>query len=316
MGQSLTQDSVKTAATSVDVPDQVLTMEDVGIRNVPINTTSINLTELNDEVKRSPKNKSKFECSYCDSLFRKERNLILHIREDHDDEDLDDKSIKFDIEVTRPKKNLNECPECGIDYHIESELKRHMDLRHSDPSHLVTSEGDEKNKEETSSDDIERLLAQDEDSSETGIDALIEEIDSLEEIVINVSGADIDSHPDKGVSLPKEDDIDQSDKDVEKSQNELNLGNLGQGVLDNEKVVAHDDGNSLDESEKIEKEDDAGKTNGKGDDESSSHQEDNFSHGDEEPMELVGEEMVLDDDAFNLLESAMQATMSTPDDSD
>merc|ERR1712179_778785 len=92
--------------------------------------------------------------------------------------------------------------------------------------------------------------------------------------------------------------------------------NLGQGVLDNEKAVAHDDGNSLDESENVEKENDAGKTNGKGDDESSSHQEDNeFSHGDEETMELVGEEMVVDD-AFNLLENAMQATMSTPDDSD
>merc|ERR1711936_314295 len=242
MGQSLTQDSVKTAATSVDVPDQVLTMEDVGIRNVPINTTSINLTELNDEVKRSPKNKSKFECSYCDSLFRKERNLILHIREDHDDEDLDDKSIKFDIEVTRPKKNLNECPECGIDYHIESELKRHMDLRHSDPSHLVTSEGDEKKKGETSSDDIEQLLAQDEDSSETGIDALIEEIDFLDDIVVKASGEDIggnDNHPDKGGSLPKEDDVDQSIKDVEKNQNEPNLENFGQGVLDKETAVAH-----------------------------------------------------------------------------
>jgi len=266
----------------VDVTDQVLTMEEVGIRNVPTNnTSSINETELN-EGKRRPfrsvetgcedqnaavkekKIKSKFECSYCDSLFRKERNLLLHIREDHDDEDLDDESVKFDIEVTRPKKNLNECPECGIDYHIESELKRHMDLRHSDPSHLVTSEGDEKKKGETSSDDIEQLLAQDEDSSETGIDALIEEIDFLDDIVVKASGEDIggnDNHPDKGGSLPKEDDVDQSIKDVEKNQNEPNLENFGQGVLDKETAVAHDD-KSLDESENIEMVDDAGKIKG------------------------------------------------------
>ena len=32
-------------------------------------------------------NKYKYECNYCDRTFKRERNLALHIREDHGGED-------------------------------------------------------------------------------------------------------------------------------------------------------------------------------------------------------------------------------------
>merc|ERR1719347_2101311 len=177
---------------SVNVQDPVLSMEERVDDVNNIVTMKQQQTEPKDGMMKDDKTKSKFECNYCDSIFRKERNLKLHIREDHDDEDLDDKSIKFDIEVTRQKRNLNECPECGIDYHIESELERHMNLRHSGPSPLPTSasEGDGENREETSSDDVERLLAQDDDTSGNGLMAeLDEEIGFLDDIII-ASGMD------------------------------------------------------------------------------------------------------------------------------
>ena len=288
---------------SVNVQDPVPSMEERGddVNNI----VPMKQIEPKDLMKKDDKTKSKFECNYCDSIFRKERNLKLHIREDHDDEDLDDKSIKFDIEITRQKRNLNECPECGIDYHIESELERHMNLRHSGPRPLPTSEGDGGNREEEArSDDVERLLTQDDDTSGSGLMAeLVEEIGFLDEI-ITASGMEEEGEKVNlgEVSLPAE----VKDKDVEKSLDEPPCNNLDQGVLEKEKSLGD---KSLEEQENYENEMNENLSN-------QEEVENEIFPGDESTIELEGGTITMDDDAFNLLESAMEVTMATPDDSD
>jgi len=69
---------------------------------------------------------------------------------------LGDVSVKFDINVKKKQKSENECNVCGLDYHIESELKRHMALRHAqetstakhDGEHLLDEEFDKLNNSE------------------------------------------------------------------------------------------------------------------------------------------------------------------------
>ena len=364
---------------SVNVQDPVPSMEERGddVNNI----VPMKQIEPKDLMKKDDKTKSKFECNYCDSIFRKERNLKLHIREDHDDDDLDDKSIKFDIEVTRQKRNLNECPECGIDYHIESELERHMNLRHSGPRPLPTSEGDGGNREEEArSDDVERLLTQDDDTSGSGLMAeLVEEIGFLDEIITasgmeeegekvnlgevslpaEVKDKDVEKNPDESpcndldqgvlekekslgektleeqenhekedVSCKTNDDITNAsgmdeggekvnlgevslpaevkDKDVEKSLDEPPCNNLDQGILEKEKSLGD---KSLEEQENYENEMNENLSN-------QEEVENEIFPGDESTIELEGGTITMDDDAFNLLESAMEVTMATPDDSD
>jgi len=258
------------------------------------------------------KSKAKFECNYCDNTFKKERNLNLHIREDHEDEDLDDESVKFDIKVPKVKKNSYECPECGIDYHIESELKRHMDLRHTTEQNTVD---DGSNNEELSLE--EKLLAQDDDGESSSV---AEEMGSLDEVVADSSVVENQEVELDGQSLSMEDidfDLDQlnqssendtSDNFVENSevQDEIVIESSveEQPVVfqesESEEFVfsEHETDAQLNESVEVEL------------------PVDNVTPEESMEFELDGESIVMDDAAFDMLESAMQMTMSTPDDSD
>jgi len=306
-----------------------------------------------DELLKADKSKTKFECSYCDSTFRKEHNLVLHIREDHDDEDLDDESIKFDIDIVRPKKNLNECPECGLDYHIESELKRHMELRHSDLTSVSEAVFDELKEAEQTSDTTEQLLAQEDSGAEN--DVFSEKV-SLDEVSSGSSGLEVKGDEieldGEALSIEVMDfDIDQYVVEEEKNPSESQVvpvcevvkkvsdGNgfeeYGNPPLetasgeDDQPQVATSKKQPAVEEPAVEEpaveepavEEPAVEEPAAEEPVAEEHAVeepagDEFAVVDEDTTELDGESIVMDDDAFSLLESAMQMTMSIPDDSD
>jgi len=255
------------------------------------------------------KSKAKFECNYCDNTFKKERNLNSHIREDHEDEDLDDESVKFDIKVSKVKKNLNECPECGIDYHIESELKRHMELRHSPPEQTLV--GDGPNNEELSLE--EKLLAQDDE----GESPSVAEMGSLDEVVADSSVAENQEVELDGQSLSMEDidfDLDQLDQSFENETLDVAVTEEIAKESAEEQPVEESVLQESESEEFVFSEQEA-------DDQLNESVEVELPADDVPPeesmeFELDGESIVMDDAAFDMLENAMQMTMSTPDDSD
>jgi len=191
--------------------------------------------------------------------------------------------------------NLSECTVCGIDYHIESELKRHMELRHSV---LDSIDKDvEVNKDEMSLE--EKLLAHDDDS-----EFVAPETGSLDEFVMDSSqvegGVEVELD---GNSLSMEDidfDIDQSNEGAEKEQSDEPTGYVEEAAeesIEFEFPVAEAVNDDVSAEVGI--------------------PVDLPEHGStEESLEFDGESIVMDDAAFDLLENAMQMTMSTPDSDD
>jgi len=253
------------------------------------------IESIEEETTEEEKSKEKFECNYCDNTFKKQRNLSMHIREDHDDEDLDDESVKFDIKLAKVQKASNECPECGIDYHIESELKRHMALRHS-----INNEIDVSN-EETSLE--EELLTQDNDEPTMSLDEVLDasgkaeaaneqEISEVEldgqSVSIEDINFDFNASSENNSSFAEE-----HAEEPEDAQDESENGSLF-NFEDNstEDIEEHPESVEVELSS------------------------DNVIADNNMEFEVDGESIVMDDADFDMLENAMQMTMSTPDDSD
>jgi len=253
--------------------------------------------EDEDEIElQKEKNKTKYECNYCDSTFKKERNLALHIRDDHGGENGDHDS-KDGGEHNSPVTNLNSVAE--------------EDLA----------------KEKSPGED---LLAEEGDAPVT--EAKVQIMGTLDEVVIDASDMDMEGIEFEldGNSLPMETidfDIDQSTNDTEEKQKELSPSETMENQADDGETeeldheISPPTDSGITEATEFEN---AGSTDLGNTGSTITENEDLVDEGlpetvtdnGEESLDFDGDSIVMDDDAFNLLESAMQMTMSTPDDSD
>ena len=249
-----------------------------------------------DEIElQKEKNKTMYECNYCDRTFKRERNLALHIRDDHGGEDKieDNESIEHG-ECNSPVTNINAVTQ-----------EEQLDKEISPGEDLLAEEGDAPVEE-----------------------AQVEMTGTLDEVVIDASDMDMEGIEFEldGTSLPMEAidfDIDQTTDETEEGQKELPSSQVmeeqatdddAQELMDeNSSAIDLGKASDVEAAEATELSDATTVTETETVDE---ELPENVLENGEESLDFDGDSIVMDDDAFNLLESAMQMTMSTPDDSD